>query len=54
VPRRVKVEDPKSRHFSVTRVFRKDEEDKEGGGTGKVAPGMEVAFKVVNPTPHIA
>jgi hypothetical protein len=46
VPRRVKVEDPKSRHFSVKRIFKKDEDEKEGGGTGKVAPGMEVAYKV--------
>ena len=57
VPRRIKIEDPKNRHFTVRRMRGKKGErlvEEKGGpggrpgdGVGKIAPGMEVAFKVV-------
>ena len=50
VPRRVKIEDPRSRHFTVKRLRGKKggvlREEADGKGS-KVAPGMEVAFRVV-------
>ena len=47
VPRRIKVEDPRSRHFSVKRVNKKGDVESGDARTGKVAPGMEVAYKVI-------
>ena len=57
VPRRIKIEDPKNRHFTVRRMRGAKGErlvEEKGGpggrpgdGVGKIAPGMEVAFKVV-------
>ena len=57
VPRRIKIEDTKNRHFTVRRMRGKKGErlvEEKGGpggrpgdGVGKIAPGMEVAFKVV-------
>jgi len=49
VPRRIRIEDPRSRHFTVRRMRGKKGEklrEETEGKSSKVAPGMEVAFKV--------
>ena len=49
VPRRIRIEDPRSRHFTVRRMRGKKGEklrEETDGKSSKVAPGMEVAFKV--------